>query len=336
MRALARPLALLAALSLGACRGGCGKRPGAPAGQATLASLPADTRFVLSVDLARIRATPLWARLSALAADDPVDRERLRELTRRTGLDPLRQIHRVVAAFPENARQRGQFALVIEGEGFDEHRLVGYARAEAATRGGRITERTRGARTLWSSPGGSSTAAFFVGQTRLVVAGGGWAEELADLAGRAAGQGPSAAGNPELVHLVTRLEAGRSLWFAALVPPELRKSFLADPKLTSAASVMRLAGGADLGPGLTAELVADLSNAADARALVARVQTTVRESKLNAQVLMMGLGPYLDALAATADGPRLRVTLTLSPDQVQELIERLNGLVRLARTRRPR
>jgi hypothetical protein len=77
--------------------------------------------------------------------------------------------------------------------------------------------------------------------------------------------------------------------------------------------------------------VADLSNAADAAALVARLQTTVRESKRNAKMLMLGLGPYLDALDARADGPTLRVSLALAEGQVKDLIDRLGGLARLAR-----
>src|SRR5262249_10976595 len=137
--------------------------------------------------------------------------------------------------------------------------------------------------------------------------------------------------NLELVHLVERVDRGRALWFAALVPPDLRKSLIADPKLASAGSMSRLAAAADLGPGLTADLVADFSNAADAQALVARLQTTVRESKRNAKMLMMGLGPYLDALTARADGPTLRVSLALAEGQVKDLIDRLGGLLRLAR-----
>jgi hypothetical protein len=313
---------LLVVMSLaGACRGGCRRQ--APARDPLLAALPENTTFVASVDVARIRATSLWTRVAALADENPADRKSLQRLTERTGLDPLRQIHRIVAAFPDDARSSGQFALVIEGEGFDEQRLIAYARAEA---GAKLEARAHGRRTLYGS---GNTAGFFLGKNRFVLGAGGWAEAMADLADGGKG---SAADNVELLNLVRRVDPGRALWFAAVVPVDLRKSLMADPKLQSAGSVTRLAASGDLGPGLNAELVADLSNAADAAALVAKIQTSVKEWKRNARVLMMGLGPYLDALSARADGPALRVTLALAEPQVKDLIDRLGVLARLSRS----
>jgi hypothetical protein len=308
---------LLIALATG-CRGGC-RRTAGP--ESPLAQLPRGATFVASVDLARVRATALWSRISAQAEESPEDRKSLQRLTERTGLDPLRQIHRIVAAFPDNARGSGQFALVIDGQGFDEQRLVAYAREQ----GGKIETRVRGRHTLYAS---GNTAGFFLGRTRFVLGAGGWAEAMADLADGGTG---SAADNTELLHLVERVDRGRALWFAALLPPDLRKSLIADPRLESAGSMARLAVAVDLGPGLNADLVADLSNAADAEAMVGHIQTTVRESKRNAKMLMMGLGPYLDALQARADGPTVRVSLALAEGQVKDLIDRLGGLMRLAR-----
>ena len=311
---------LLALLLVASCRGGCRRPPPAP--DRLLAGLPESTTFVASVDLARVRATSLWSRVAAVAQENPADQKTLQRLTERTGLDPLRHIHRIMAAFPDDARQSGQFALVIEGEGFDEQRLVAYARAET---GAKLEGRRHGRHTLYGSGG---TSGFFLGQNRFVLGAGGWADAMADLADGGKG---SAADNAELLHLVKRVNAGRALWFAAVVPMDLRRSLMKEPKLESAGSMTRVAASADLGPGLEAELVADLSNAADAARLLARIQTTLKEARRNAKVLMLGLGPYLDALDARADGPALRVKLTLAEPQVRDLIDRLGAVARLAR-----
>jgi hypothetical protein len=292
-----------------------------------LSGFPAETRFVASVDLAKIRSTALWSQLSAFSQEDPGDRKRIAELTARTGLDPLRQLDRVIAAFPDNARERGQYALIVDGRGFDQQRLVEYARSEAPQ--SRIEPVSRAGQTLWTGP--SKTAGFFLGASRFVLGGGGWAELMADL--RAPGPHPSAADNDELVRLCARLDRRRGLWFAAIVPLDVRQLLLSDPRHDSAASVTRLTAAADLGPGLVAELVADLSNADDARALVKRIETTVAEAKRDGKVLMLGLAPYLDALSARADGPTLRVSLKLSEPQVKDLVDRLGGFLRLARGR---
>jgi hypothetical protein len=300
------------------CRGGC--RPQGAAPDPLLVRLPRGATFVVQVDVDRVRLTPFWSRLSALAGENPQDRRLLQRLTERTGFNPLENVSRIIAAFPDNARQSGQFALVIEGERFDPEALAAFAREEGA----RFEVRHRGHRTMYVSGG---TAAFFHGRNRFVLGGGGWAELMSDMLDGAPG---SAADNVELAHLVERIR-GRPLWFAALVPADLRRSLIADPKLESAGSITRLAAGIDLEPGLTADLIAELSNAADAETLQARIQTTVRESKRNAKMLMLGLGPYLDALHIRAHGPLLFISLALAESQVKDLIDRLGVL-----TRRPK
>jgi hypothetical protein len=319
-------------LALTGCRDGCRHQGAGAARDPMLAELPDETRVVVSVDLARARAAPLWTRLAALAEDDPADRARIQAMVARTGLDPLRQIGRILAAFPDSARTDGKFAVVIDGQGFDEKRLVAYAREEAAARGLRIEASALAGRTLWATSGPERTGGFFVGNRRFVLGGGGWAELMAGLTeGRP--RPPSAADNQELARLCGRIDRTRAVWFAAIIPVDVRRMLMDDPQHDSAASVTRLAAAIDLGPGLKADLVADLSNAADARVLVQRIQASAHEAKRNAQVLMLGLAPYLDALSARAEGPSLRVGLSLTEGQVRDLLDRLIGLVRMVRGR---
>jgi hypothetical protein len=324
------------------CRGGCRSAPFAASPAVvdeTLAGLPPQTRVVAAVDLARVRATSLWTRLAAFADEDPADRARIAAFTARTGLDPMRQLRRIVAAFPDSARTEGKYALVIDGQGFDTRRLVAYAQEEAAPRGVHIDPVARAGRTLWVAGGPERTAGFFVGPDRFVLGGGGWAEQMADRLARPADRpGPTdhradAGGSEELARLCARIDRTRALWFAAIVPLDVRRVLMDDPTHDSAASVTRLAVSADLGPGFSADLVADLSNAADARILVERIKTSAREAKRNAKVLMLGLAPYLDGLTARAEGPTLRVTLALTEPQMKDLVDRLIGLVRVARGR---
>lgn len=320
----------------GSCRGGCrGGGDGAEVDR-TLAALPADARFVVSVDLARIRGTSAWKRVAALAESNPEDRRRIEELTVKTGLDPLRQIHRIVAAFPDDARKDGQFALLVDGQGFDEKRLVAYAREQSGGGDGQAIEQRRhgGRRLLWTNPK-ERTSAFFQGTGRFVLGAGGWGEVLADLADGVAGV-PSAAGNAELVQLGRRIDRGRAVWFAAVVPLDVRQMLLADPRQDRAASVTRLAGALDLGPGLRGDLVADLSNAADARGLAERLQLSIKEAKRNATVLLLGLAPYLDGISVKTEGPSLRVGVALSEPQVNDLLERAAAFAAMARAKQER
>jgi hypothetical protein len=167
-----------------------------------------------------------------------------------------------------------------------------------------------------------------------VLGAGGWAEKVLDLVDGAPGAA-SAEGNATLARLGDRIGPGRSFWLLANVPEATRKALLNDPRMGVQASVLRLAVGADLGPGLAGELVAELSNAADAQALAAKVETFLKEARRSPQALLVGAGPYLDAVSTEVQGPTVRVRVALTPVQTEDLVARLVGLLRLARSRVP-
>jgi hypothetical protein len=314
-------------LTMAGCRGGCvgpGGRTATPAGALSL--FPAESQIVVSFDFRKIRSTPVWQQLSQMAADDPGDRKILQELTARTGLDPFRHIHRVIAVFPDDARQAGAFAVLFEGEALDQKRLVTYARDQARLRGTDIEQRPHGKRTLWTArrtAGQPELSGFFLDRHRFVLGGGGWAERMADLADGASQA--SAAGNPTLVHLAERVGSGRAIWLAAIVPESTRQRLMADPRFGVQGSVMRLGLGADLAPGLSAELTAELSNQDDARALVERMTEFLAAAKRSPKALLLGAGPYLDGIRAKATGPTVRVQVAIDQAQTAELMRRLQA-----------
>jgi hypothetical protein len=309
------------------CRGGCvgtSGRTATPAGALSL--LPAEAQIVVSFDFRKIRSTPVWQQLSKLAAEDPGDRKLVQELTTRTGLDPFRHIHRVIAAFPDDARQAGAFAVLFEGEALDEKRLLTYARDQARLRGGSIEQRQHGKRTLWTGQrvvGQPELSGFFLDRHRFVLGGGGWAEKVADLADGVSQA--SAAGNTTLVRLAERVGSGRAIWLAAIVPEGTRQRLMADPRFGVQGAVMRLGLGADLAPGLSADLTAELSNQDDARALVARMTEFLAAAKRSPKALLLGAGPYLDGIRAEAEGPTARVRVGIDQAQTAELLRRLQA-----------
>jgi hypothetical protein len=316
------------------CRGGCLREDGGATGRGVLARFPAETQVVVSLDFERIRQTALWKRLSALAAEDPGDKKLIEEFTTRTGLDPFRQLHRLVAAFPEEARGSGAFGIVIEGEDLDEKRLLTYARDQAKLRGAELQPKQHAGYTLWHTGAPDGTAGFFLDRRRFVLGGGGWAEKMADLARAGGSSSGSAQSNPTLLRLVDRLGVRRAIWMAALVPDQTRRNLQADPRFGVQASVMRFGAGLDLGPGLRGQVDAELSNAADARALVDKFDTFLRAARKSPQALLIGAGPYLDGITSKADGPRALIGLELSETQTLELVNRAVGLLRLQREKK--
>jgi hypothetical protein len=367
----ARVLVLLA-IACASCRGAChrDRQPARPLG-GRLALFPLETRTVVSLDVAQVRASPLAARLSALAVASPGDEKSLQVFHQRTGLDPVRDIDSVTVAFPEEARARGELGVILRASRFDQSRLVAYVRDALQKDGDDLVPTPHGRRLLWAGGKDPTLGGFFLDDQTLVIGGGGWATRMVDLAdvaddlvdpaarpGQRAASGDagvSAESDIELLELCERAAAGHAIWAAAIVPPDLRRQLARDPRFAGAAAVMRMSlaielgagdagaqagagdaggdAGLDLGVplGLDVTFTAELADAREATALVGKVTETLREAKRDPRVLMLGLGPDLDGVTSKAEGATFTVRVTLGNAQVSDLLQRAGAFLTLAR-----
>jgi hypothetical protein len=322
-------LALVLAFGAG-CRGGC-SRASDPAAtvKGRLAMLPEPVRVVVSLDATKLRASPAVAKLGALAKNDPEGNREIEELKRRTGFDPLTQLDSVLVGFPQNAREHGELALVLRAQHLDQARLVAYVRDELQKKGDDLVSTPHGRFTLWAARGKPDVAGFFVDERTFVLGAGGWAPRLAELAATAH-PGDSAATNIDLTRLTERV-ADHAIWVAAIIPDETRQMLRADPQTHAAASLANLVVALDLGQGLDAVVEGDVASAAEAQGLAGKMQEQLRDAKKNAQILMLGLGPYLDGITASAVDKRFEIHASLKEPQVDDLLARLSAFLALAR-----
>lgn len=323
---------IAAAALLATCRGGCHRGDDRAATvEGRLALFPAATRIVASIDVAKLRASPAAAKLAAQAKQNAADQREIEDFARRTHFDPLRQLNSVTVAFPEEARARGELGLVLRADHLDETRLVAYARDQLQKSGDDLTSTARGRLTLWSSKRNPDMIGFFLDDQTFVLGAGGWGVKMADLA-ETARPGDSAATDLDLVNLVERAASNHDIWAAAIVPEATRRSLSADPKYADAANVQTLSAGLNLGKGLEAVLHADLSTPAQARALADRVTGSIRDAKKNPEVLLLGLGPYLDGVTAGSADRGFDLHAGLNEAAFDDLLARLGGLMALARS----
>lgn len=324
---------LLWAYTLAAGCQGCKETPQLMVDPA-LFRLPHETQTLVSLDVRQLRQSSLWAALLGSGQGALPHQKLLATLSDRTGWHPLRDIHRLVLAFPENAHEAGQFAIVIYGENFDERRLVAFARDQASLFGVAITQAEVAGQRAWvahTSP--VRQTGFFVGADVFVLAGGPWGETLAALAS----QPPkaSAAGAEELANLCRRAGAGHAAWLASIVPNAVRAQLAADARFEAASTVSRVTISLSLNNGLALVGRAELSTAEHAASLASQLQRFALEARQSPQVLLLGLGPWLQGVRVVAEGPQVTAQVQLSPDQTQTLIERLSGLLSLAQVQRP-
>jgi hypothetical protein len=321
--------ALIALAALGSCRGGCRRGDDRAATvEGRLALFPVATKIVAAIDVAKLRGSPAAAKLAAEAQQDQADQHEIEEFARRTGFDPLRQLTSVTVAFPEEARLHGELGLVLRAEHLDETRLVAYVRDQLQKSGDDLVATAHGRFTLWSSKRDPDVVGFFIDAQTFVLGAGGWGPRMADLA-ESARPVDSAATDVDLVNLVERAAGSHALWAAAIVPESTRKTLASDPQFSDAASILTLSAGVDLGKGLEAQLLADLMTAAEAKSLADKVSVSLRDAKRNPEVLMLGLGPYLDGVTAQAKDRAFQLHASLSEPAFDDLLARLGGLLAL-------
>jgi hypothetical protein len=172
--------------------------------------LPADTQFVMGIDVKRLVASPLWARYAARRSTQS---ETMRLLEERTGLDPARDVDQVILA--GESPSAGARPLVLVLGRFDPAKI-----AETATTSGKAEVRKHAGATLYvlsRTPSASTKARreppalSVLGRGELLF---GPADRVeATLDGRARGETPLRQ-NASLLGLLETIRPGATFWAA--------------------------------------------------------------------------------------------------------------------------
>lgn len=268
-----------------------------------LALVPEEARLVLSLDLDRLRATPVGNRL--LAAPARAIEHLFGELARGAGIDLLTQVRRLLVALPGERQDDDRLLAILEVSPLDRARASAWLRSRQTT----------------------SSAGFVVGTDRVVLARGAWAAPSANR--KPSGELPDdAASDEELRRLCERAARQSAAWFAAIVPVSLRRRLITENRFPDVASVARLHGSLGAEGGLHAELAAELSNGPDARRLAQRLRGFLDAAKRHPDLLAQGLSPYLEAVHIAAHGPGVQAVLDLPTVEATNLAARLDELLR--------
>jgi hypothetical protein len=275
---------------------------------ADLALVPPDAQIVLALDLERLRGQSAWTTVLAALAKDA--KPTLDGFAVGAGFDLTRQLRRVLVALPAERQDDDRFLLIADVDGLDEARATTWLKARL----------------------GEKAVVVIRGQNQIVISQGAWSGRLAPPRSTAK-LPPSAADHPELVRLCTRAAVDHSSWFAAIVPAAVRRGLMQEPRFADVAAIARVWGFVNLNSGAQLEVVAELSNTADAALLTHRLAVYLNQAKRDPETLVLGLAPYLEALRVTAHDARVHATLDLSGAQLGECIERIEALAHAARTK---
>jgi hypothetical protein len=163
--------------------------------------LPAETRFVMGVDVKRFIASPMFERYASREAMRP---KALRDLEKKTGLDPARDIDHVVVAGSQEGGPQSKPLVLVLGR-FDREKIGRSLETEA-----KANARTHEGVKLYSfaDKSGTSAVAFLDAQTLVF----GPTDRVETVAGsHSRGESPLR-NNAEMLALVESVKPGSTFW----------------------------------------------------------------------------------------------------------------------------
>ncbi len=290
----------------------CGKgkvepEPAKPASPAV--ALPAETKAIIGVDVARVAASPLAVRaVRGLLAADPETRTKLDGLLARCRLDPVADLKTIVVAMagPEDV------AAVVTGR-VDEKALVACIRETSA-----VEQRGR----VYASTGKDGQKVFFAfgGEPSMVLATTeAWLGKIMDPAAAKVGGATAAR--------LAKVSPKAALWGVGELPPGVGQKLveLSHGQLTAPASAVTFE--VELGAGVAGSLVAEMASADDADKLAVLLKSQLGWAAVLAQ--RWGLGRLVAKAQVHTEqheqGQGVRVSLKLDEKELGEVAAVLDG-----------
>jgi hypothetical protein len=316
--------AVFAALLVPVFVTGCKKTSGTGAAKEDMTLVPREADIVVMANLTRMRNTDMWRRLQDLRDSDANNKKEYDDFVKRCQLDPMKDIDSVFLAFPQTGGQK-DFAAVMRGK-FDEDKLVACAKEQAKKDGSDVQTSDYNGKKLYTDGKKQEAWATFLDKSTVAVGSQTWVKKVIDQAG-GKGQG-SAKDNEALMSLVKRAKTNDGIWGAGVVPQSARDQLKADPHLAAASSMKDVFGSVDFAKGIAADANVDLATENDAKEVAAKATAQLLEAKKNPQLMMMGMASFLDAVKIDAKGSTFHLTVDLTQQQVDDLINRVKGILK--------
>jgi hypothetical protein len=288
-----------------------------------LALAPEGSTLVARIAVATVTRSHLYEALLEDESDDPG----VRRIERMCGYDPLEQIDEAVV-FVGGPRERPfeHLGFVARGEMArgreNKTRLVECVREVISEDGGGLREvEVEGERAVASASGSSHAA--FIGSDGVV---GGDREVVAQAIRVARGDAPSAAQDRMLARLWERVATDRDLVVVGRLPRRwlpIIERFTGELEgdFDALSGVRALGIGARVRGGLSIGLAAEAAQGSDAERLVDAVNTQIDRLLEDRLVRLSAVGTALRRVSAESQGREAVITVSLSNDQVDDLLE---------------
>jgi hypothetical protein len=305
---------------------------GGSASKEDLALVPKDAEIVVGLNIARMRGTAMWKKgFDFLMAEEKAKKE-LADLNKACpDFNSGEGFESIFVALPDPTGPAKEGAAIIRlKNATDETKVKACLDYLAGKNSEKVTPVDYNGKKIYTSAkegdAGDKSGFVLLDNKTLGFGSGMWVKKIVDLAGGK--DQASAKTNEKLVAIVKRAKVTDAIWGAGTVPASARDSFKAQPQLAPLASLKSVFGSVDFATGLAVDLNMETGSDADAKAINEQVTTQMAEAKKSPQVMMLGVGAWLDGVKNEAKGPVFHVAMNFNQQQVDEMIARVQGLLK--------
>lgn len=308
----------LLVLSAAACKkGGSGKDD--------LQLVPKEAEVLFRLNLEKLRAAPAWKNVIELRDSNEKSKKEYADFVQKCGLDPFTQISSVFLAVPQiqNTGMK-EFAVVMRGT-FNEAKLVECATNQAKERGGEVKSSDYNGKKIYSDGKKDEAFVTFLDDKTVVLGGKEWVKKVVDLA---KADGEHVGKSEALAPLAKKVKSSDALWFAGLVPQNMRDAMKANPAMAWTGSMKAVYGSIDIASGFAGDFNVDNNDEAAAKEMLSKLTEQLNGAKKMPQLTMAGLSGLLEGIKFEQKGATFHATVALNQAQVDDLINRVKALMK--------
>lgn len=269
-------------------------------GEALLKYVPSNTRLVVNVNTAALRAT----RSYAIALNAFKGTPKYNATIKKLGFPDLNTFDTVMLTNVDQDENDPQLFVALEGR-FDRKKMEGEFEKNKD-----IKKEVVDGVTCWVV--GDREAATFANDTTLLV--GAKATLAASVKGAAGATGAPGARITALASSISRVARDQEIWFAATVSSRLQAR---RPEVKNYRSIR---GTFDIGTGLALNAVATLDSAGTASTKAAELTKEFADGAASKEMAAMGLNTIFQGMKATAAGADVTVTASYPQAQWENLL----------------
>jgi len=280
-----------------------------------LGSVPASATVVLGANVKALVRSRLVTRAAAQMFErDPALKKRLDRLRADCAFDPAKDLDRVVIGLGTGP---DDVVLIASGH-FDPARVGDCLNRALGGGGGNVTVKSTGPHKLYRADTGTHVVWVAVGTNGTLALSR--PETFLD---DALGSGPKVTESAEMKPVLARANRQAPLWAAGLVPERVGKGLVQATGGQVAAPPHAAYGQLDPENGIHAVLGVVMADQMDAKAAASKA---VLELALGAMVAQrLGLGPIVAKIQAQAQGAVLAMSLDLTIDELNQLLQAWPG-----------